>query len=162
MRPTYNDTNFLCCYPTGETATDLSEGQHQTFQSLDKNYNVSGDSQVWNQAREMCMELQPRFTKEDFLQLRGEWSGTWAKAAMVSQQAFIVLLSPRLLFPYSWANWGLYEESGVGSRTISDKDKTVIDSWVYGCAHAICLSLCSPVCQFFHVCPYAHECEPRS
>lgn len=62
--------------PVGETAIDSIEEQHQTFELPDNNFNVGGDSQVWNQASEMCMELQPHFTKEDFSQARREWN--WA------------------------------------------------------------------------------------
>lgn len=115
MSPTYKRHWLTRLFPQlGETAIDSIKEQHQTFESLDTNLNVAGDSQVWNRASEMCMELQPHFTKEDFLQQSG--IGPRANtASMVSQQAFIVHRSVRLLFPDFWANGACTQ--GVESDT---------------------------------------------
>lgn len=100
--------------PTGETAIDSIGEQRQTFESLDKNSNVAGDSQVWNQASEMCTELQTHFTKEDFLQLRREWNWGLSQHSVRGFPTGIhcaLLHSPVISLLLS--QWGLYVESGV-------------------------------------------------
>lgn len=99
----------------------------------------------------MCMELQPHFSKEDFLQPRREWNGPRASTASHGFQTGIhcaLLHSPAISQLLS--KWGLYIESGVRYIIAFDtKKKKTHDRFMSTGTHAIRLSLCSEVCQFF-------------
>lgn len=77
-------------------------------------------SQGWKWASDMCMELQPLFTEEDFSQLRRELNGPSADAA--SHGFPTGIHCPLLHLPFMslrLSQWGLYE-TRVGNVTTSN------------------------------------------
>lgn len=158
MSPTHKGSDCLGCFPQlGTTTVESAEEQHQTFESLNKNLNVAGDSQVWNQASEMCGELQPHFTKEDFLQPRRDWNGpcantvshgfpTGTHCALLHSSVISLLVS----------QWGLYVESGVGYIIASNTENQMIDSWVWvhTCYVLVFVFTSVPVSLRLPICPW--------
>lgn len=113
----------------------------------------------------MCTELQPHFSKEDFLQPRRKWNGPRASTAsqhpMVSKQAFIVRCFILLPFPNFWANGATHVESAVRYIKASDKKgkkqtNQMTDSWIR--AHRLHARHRAQKCASFScISPYAQE-----
>ena len=113
--PTYKGVDW-------ETATDFKE--QQTFEFRDKNLNVAGNSQGWNSTCEMCVELQPILTKEDFFQLRSELNWTRANTASHGYPTGIhcaLLHSPVIALLLSHLD--LHVDGGVRYTTLSNGEK---------------------------------------
>lgn len=140
MSPTYKGGDWLCSWGNNHW---FSRRATPDLWIAWKTFKCG----IWNQASEMCRELQPHFTKEDFLQPRKEKNGPWANT---TPHGFPTGIHCALLRSLLLSQWGLYAEIGVGYIIASKTETQMIDSWVWAQTCYMLVLVITSVPVFLH------------